>query len=63
VADDWAGDQVWKQQHEQGERPERIDRRVIAQAVDEIGNELKRKEADADRKQDMARGSSTPIRA
>src|ERR1700724_549210 len=42
-----------KQQHEQRERPERIDRRIAAHAVRQVGDELERKEADADGQDEM----------
>jgi hypothetical protein len=41
VTDDWAGDEVWIQQHEQSERPEGINRRLAAHTVDKVGNQLK----------------------
>ena len=40
-------------QHEQRKRPERIKRRLPAHAVDEVGDELEREEADADRQDEM----------
>jgi hypothetical protein len=49
-------DQVRKQQHEQRERPERIDRGFAAQSVHEVRNKLERKKADADRKDDVRAG-------
>jgi hypothetical protein len=40
VTHDRARNQVREQHHEEGERAEVIERRVIAQPVDQIGDEL-----------------------
>ena len=50
---DRAGNEMRKQQNKKRERTERIDRRIVAHTVDEVGDQLEREKADADRQNQM----------
>ena len=53
VADDRSSDQVREQENEKRELAQRIERCLLAPPVDQVGDELEREEADADRQHDV----------